>query len=45
MAAKMAATNLILTYLCSAIRYKGKECVHVVIVGTVRLGDQLFKAQ
>ena len=45
MAAKMAATNLILTYLCSAIRYKGKESVHAVIVWTVRRGDQLFEAQ
>ena len=45
MAAKMAATNLILTYLCSAIIYEGKESVHAVIVLTVRRGDQLFEAQ
>ena len=45
MAAKMAATNLILTYLFSVIRHKGKDSVHVVIVLTVRRGDQLFEAQ
>jgi len=45
MAAKMATTNLILTYLCSAIRCKGKESVHAVIVWTVRREDQLFEAQ
>ena len=45
MAAKMAATNLILTYLCSAIRYKGKESIHAAIVWTVRPEDQLFEAQ
>ena len=42
MAANLAAKNLISTYLCSAIRYKGKESVHAVIIRIVRRRDQLL---